>query len=93
MNEKRRLFPTLVREVFLSEEVERNPENMDASIMLTELNKRNNAYDKYDDAVKEEIGRILLEYARDYMDKLRGGGKTRRKGQRRLHAKTRSSRK
>ncbi len=93
MNEKRRLFPTLVRDVFLSEEVERRPENMDASIMLTELNKRNNVYDKYDDAVKEEIGRILLEYARNYMGKLRGGGKTRRKKQRRLHKKTRTSRK
>ena len=93
MNEKRRLFPTLVRDVFLSEEVERNPENMDASIMLTELNKRNNVYDKYDDAVKEEIGRILLEYASGYMDKLRGGGKTRRKKQRQLHKKTRTSRK
>ena len=93
-NEKRRLFPTLVRDVFLSEEVKRNPENMDASIMLTELNRRTNVYDKYDDVVKEEIGRILLEYARDYMGKLRGGGKTRRKrqGQRMLHAKTRSSR-
>lgn len=93
MNEKRRLFPTLVRDVFLSEEVERRPENMDASIMLTELNKRNNVYDKYDDAVKEEIGRILLEYAREYMGKLRGGGKTRRKKQRQLHKKTRTSRK
>jgi hypothetical protein len=92
-NEKRRLFPTLVRDVFLSDEVERNPENMDASIMLTELNKRNNVYDKYDDAVKEEIGRILLEYARDYMGKLRGGGKTRRKKQMQLHKKTRTSRK
>jgi hypothetical protein len=94
MNEKRRLFPTLVRDVFISEEVERTPENMDASIMLTELNRRNNAYDKYDDAVKEEIGRIILDYARDYMGKLRGGGKTRRKlNRRRVHAKTRSSRK
>ena len=92
-NEKRRLFPTLVRDVFLSDEVERNPENMDASIMLLELNKRNNVYDNYDDAVKEEIGRILLEYARDYMGKLRGGGKTRRKMQGQLHKKTRTSRK
>lgn len=90
MNEKRRLFPTLVRDVFLSEEVRINPENMDASIMLTELNKWNNVYDKYDDAVKEEIGRILLEYARDYMGKLRGGGKTRRKKQKQLHKKTRT---
>jgi hypothetical protein len=48
---KRRVFPTLVKYILLPKEMERNPE----------LDKQN-VYDQYDDAVKEEIGRILLEY-------------------------------
>ena len=48
---KRRLFPTLVKYMLLPKEMERNPE----------LDEQN-VYNQYDDAVKEEIGRILLEY-------------------------------
>ena len=71
---KRRLFPTLVKYMLLPKEMERNPE----------LDEQN-VYDQYDDAVKEEIGRILLEYYAIATGRnMQGGGKshTRKRRQR-----------
>ena len=85
---KRRLFPTLVKYMLLPKEMERNPE----------LDEQN-VYDQYDDAVKEEIGRILLEYyaiAIATGRNMQGGGKShtrkRRQRCRWLHATTKRSR-
>jgi hypothetical protein len=56
---KRRVFPTLVKYMLLPN--------------APELDEQNN-YARYDDAVKEEIGRILLEYYALKMLKMKGGG-------------------
>ena len=83
---KRRLFPTLVKYMLLPKEMERNPE----------LDEQN-VYDQYDDAVKEEIGRILLEYYAIATGRnMQGGGKShtrkRRQRCRWLHTTTKRSR-
>ena len=92
LDKKRRLFPTFVKDVILLSEA-KHPENLERVELLkliSELNGRKNAYNKYDDEVKEEIGRIILEYAHVFIDRLRGGGggisirKTRRQRRRRL---------
>jgi hypothetical protein len=84
---KRRLFPTFVQEVILKDEMKRNHE---IKMLIDELiAEKVNDYDMYDDAVKEEIGRILLEY--EPIMKLKGGGGKTRKRSRivRRHPKTR----
>ena len=82
---KRRLFPTFVKDVILTDEMKRRPE---MQTLIDDL--RDNAYDNYDDIVKEDIGRILLEYEPNVV-KL-SGGKTRKRSRRmvRRHSKTRN---
>ena len=89
---KRRTFPTFVKDVIMRNEMKRNPEEIRS--IMDELNDGNNDYDKYDDAVKEEIGRILLDY--ESIVKLKGGKggntNTRKRSRRHglLNSKTRS---
>lgn len=73
---KRRVFPTLVKYIFLPKEMEHNP-------ALDEQNE----YDRYDDAVKEEIGRILLEYYALAELKMQGGGGRSHTRKRRRHCR------
>jgi hypothetical protein len=91
---KRKAFPTFVKDVIMRNEMKRNSE---ISSIMDELNDGNNNYDKYDDAVKEEIGRILLDYYKLIVEgkhkQLWGGGNKTRKRSRRhrkFNAKTRS---
>jgi hypothetical protein len=101
LDQKRQLFPTFVKDVILLSETKNpeNPEHNEVLKLIGELTGGKNAYNKYnkyDDAVKEEIGRIILDYAREFIHRLKGGGggggirKTRRHRRRRLaNAKTR----
>ena len=91
---KRRLFPTFVKHVILKNEMK----NPIISELIHDLraNAKYDDYDDYDDAVKEEIGRILLDYVHDPTIALGGGGgggsKTRKRSRRmaRRHPKTRN---
>ena len=69
---KRRVFPTLVKYMFLPN--------------APELDEQNE-YDRYDDAVKEEIGRILLEYYALAELKMQGGGGRSHTRKRRRHCR------
>jgi hypothetical protein len=113
---KKEIFPTFVKDVLMQNELELKMNEMNernsAEIeeieeieeigrIMAELNDRNNnTYDNYDDAVKEEIGRILLDYyqlivVEKQIQMWQGGGtknKTRKRSRRhrRFNAKTRS---
>lgn len=92
---KRQLFPTFVKHVILKNEAMNDP-------IISELihdlsaNAKYDDYDDYDDAVKEEIGRILLDYVHYPTIALGGGSgggsKTRKRSRRmaRRHPKTRN---
>jgi hypothetical protein len=104
---KRRLFPTFVKDVILKNELDvilknelngrrelRSELRSELQTLINDLGK-NNSYDNYDDAVKEDIGRILLAYEPN-ITKLGGGGggggKTRKRSRRmvRRHSNTRN---
>ena len=97
---KRRLFPTFVKHVILKNEMKNSSSEM--KYIISELihdlsaNAKYDDYDDYDDAVKEEIGRILLDYVHYPTIALGGGSgggsKTRKRSRRmaRRHPKTRN---
>ena len=97
---KRRLFPTFVTDVILKNEMKNSSSEM--KYIISELihdlsaNAKYDDYDDYDDAVKEEIGRILLDYVHYPTIALGGvsggGSKTRKRSRRmaRRHPKTRN---
>jgi hypothetical protein len=90
LDQKQRLFPTFVKDVIMFSDTKKpeNPERVELLKLSDELTVRKNVYNKYDDEVKEEIGRIILEYAREFIGRLKAGGggirKTRRQRRRRL---------
>jgi len=89
---KRRLFPTFVTDVILNNEMKDAMKNPIISGLVRDLKENANAkYDDYDDAVKEEIGRILMDYAPNIAN-LGGGSKTRKRSRRmaRRHSQTRN---
>ena len=80
LDQKRRLFPTFVKDVILFSETTNleNPERAEILNLVSELNGKKNTYERYDDEVKEEIGRILLEWNKVAPLTL-GGGSTRKR--------------
>jgi hypothetical protein len=89
---KSALFPTFVKDVILKNELNRRPKlRSELQTLINDLGK-NNSYDNYDDAVKEDIGRILLAYEPNITKLGGGGGKTRKRSRRmvRRHSNTRN---
>lgn len=88
LDQKQQLFPVLVKDVILLSEANENPERVELLNLIDELNVgKKNTYARYDDAVKEEIGRIILDYAREFIGRLKGGGNRIRKTRKRARVR------